>query len=66
MTSSEKMHRCFPVNFVKFLRTPFYKEHQNIHLVQTIMTQQGFDYVLSRLVDKYVPVCVCGGKGLRG
>ena len=20
-------HRCFPVNFVKFLRTPFYKEH---------------------------------------
>ena len=20
-------HRCFPVNFVKFLRTPFYIEH---------------------------------------
>ena len=20
-------HRCFPVNFVKFLRTPFLKEH---------------------------------------
>ena len=20
-------HRCFPVNFVKFLRTPFFKEH---------------------------------------
>ena len=20
-------HRCFPVNFVNFLRTPFYKEH---------------------------------------
>ena len=20
-------HRCFPVNFVKFLRTPFYTEH---------------------------------------
>ena len=20
-------HSCFPVNFVKFLRTPFYKEH---------------------------------------
>ena len=20
-------HRCLPVNFVKFLRTPFYKEH---------------------------------------
>ena len=20
-------HRCFPVNFAKFLRTPFFKEH---------------------------------------
>ena len=20
-------HKCFPINFVKFLRTPFYKEH---------------------------------------
>ena len=20
-------HRCFPVNFVKFLRTPFFTEH---------------------------------------
>ena len=20
-------HRCFPVNFVKFLKTPFFKEH---------------------------------------
>ena len=22
-----KWHRCFPVNFVKFLKTPFFKEH---------------------------------------
>ena len=31
------LHRCFPVNFVKFLRTPFYIEHiwwllLNIHI----------------------------------
>ena len=30
------------------------------------MTQQGIEKVLSRLVDKYVPVCVCDGKGLEG
>ena len=23
----ETLYRCFPVNFEKFLRTPFYKEH---------------------------------------
>ena len=23
----ETLHRCFPVNFVKFLRTPFLTEH---------------------------------------
>ena len=26
-TSLRLWHRCFPVNFVKFLRTPFLKEH---------------------------------------
>ena len=30
------------------------------------MTQQGFDKVLSRLVDKYESACVCDGKADQG
>ena len=35
-------HRCFPVNFVKFLRTPFFIEHiwwLLLYLIQFIMDQ---------------------------
>ena len=28
-------HRCFPVNFVKFLRTPFFTEHLRWRLLST-------------------------------
>ena len=38
-------HRCFPVNFVKFLRTPFLKEH----LWWLLLYSLYIDYPLSRI-----------------
>ena len=41
-------HRCFPVNFVKFLRTPFFKEHLQwllLHMSRKRTVLQNFLYV---------------------
>ena len=38
-------HRCFPVNFVKFLRTPFYKEHLWWLLLKSYNKEPQFGFV---------------------
>ena len=35
-------HRCFPVNFVKFLRAPFYTEHLRWLLLYSIKTEYSY------------------------
>ena len=35
-------HRCFPVNFVKFLRTPWLKEHLRWRLLRKSSTTKEF------------------------
>ena len=36
------LHRCFPVNFVKFLRTPFLKEHLRWLLLFSLTKRDPF------------------------
>ena len=44
-------HRCFPVNFVKFLRTSFFTEHLRWLLLTYIPINIGFCYVsICRLI----------------
>ena len=38
-------HRCFPVNFVKFRRTPFYKEHLRWLYPQSYCKEPQYDFV---------------------
>ena len=45
-------HRCFPVNFVKFLRTPFFIEH--LRTTASVITI--FDIILEWYYHWYVPV----------
>ena len=35
-------HRCFPVNFTKFQRTPFFTEHLRRLLLETLMLRNNF------------------------
>ena len=44
-------HRCFPVNFVKFLRTPFYKER--------------LWWLLLRGLENWANLHVCGGNNIK-
>ena len=44
-------HRCFPVNFLKFLRTSFFTEHLRWLLLTYIPINIGFYYVsICRLI----------------
>ena len=42
-------YRCFPVNFVKFLRTPFVIEHLRWLLLETVVAMPGFSICLITL-----------------
>ena len=44
-------HRCFPVNFAKFLRTPFLKEHLSWLLLKSKRMLQSFR--ITSLLRKY-------------
>ena len=48
-------HRCFPVNFVKFLRTPFFIEHLWRLLSQFIYLRSRVKFIIFQLI-KIVPV----------
>ena len=38
-------HRCFPVNFMKFPRTPFFTEHLQWLLLKTTRTMESFNHL---------------------
>ena len=53
-------HRCFLVFFVKFLRTPFFKEHlwwlqilANVQQVGGLVTKSIFAFDYSELLQRY-------------
>ena len=50
-------HRCFPVNFVKFLRTPFYIEHL-WRLLLTFNMNTSLDLVLCTSLLPFLSVKV--------
>ena len=43
-------HRCFPVNFAKFLRTPFFKEH--LRATASVQNQKWCSNLISRTAER--------------
>ena len=45
-------HRCFPVNFAKFLRTPFYVEHLRWLLLENSRKNERFRFMIMWMIGK--------------